>query len=550
MNSDRNFWTGLIALFVIGLAFLWPPYAIRMWNAGHYQFFVFVLAVVAWLLWSRKAEIAQSRSSPNPTVVYFLWLVIAVLIAFANITYSGLTGIVATILAVASGIYGVYGWGGLRTSGSVLWLLGFAIPLPLMMDQALIVKMQVLASELASRLLDGTGVIHFRQGVVIETPQARFMTEEACSGIRSLFSSMAAVAIYGVTARHRLWRIVINLIQTVLWVLIGNSLRVAIVVALAGSYPWIATGWGHELLGLMVFGFILLMVASADILLSGWISDHLVIDATVESEGPAGPVETGQSEPFVMPPFPLSGTRRTLLFAAVIASMLISVQTAWVRQSTNEDSPWQAFAAIDDPLESDFGDQYAGFEKQSFTHMTRGGNAMWAEHSFVYHFKRDQLRAILSIDRPWNHWHNLHVCYSNLGWTSTPSYAISTTGLESAVATDGHKHSELMLSRSGKYGFVIFSAIDRLGAHVPETAVVGTSGMIAATRLEPKQIMAALGFETDQDQQSVPLLLPLSTIQIYAESPSPWAEDDLKSLRQLFYTLREEISNASKGQRQ
>jgi hypothetical protein len=98
-----------------------------------------------------------------------------------------------------------------------------------------------------------------------------------------------------------------------------------------------------------------------------------------------------------------------------------------------------------------------------------------------------------------------------------------------------------MLKRSGRYGFVIFSAVDRLGAHVPETAVADAIGLAAASRLQPKQLLAALGFESQKVHQQTPIRLPVSTIQVYTESTAPLSEEDLDQIRELFFTLREEI---------
>jgi len=541
--TNRSWWFLALSL-VLGLVFLWPTYATRMWNSGHYQFFVFVLAVVAWLLWSRKSEIAKSRSTPSNAVVLVSWLCIALFIAVGNVAYSGFAGIVATIFAIACGIYSAYGWGGLRSACKVLWLLGFAVPLPLMLDQELIIKMQVLASDLASRLLDGTGVIHFRQGVIIETPKAKFMTEEACSGIRSLFSSMAAVSIYGVTARHRLWRIVINLIQTIVWVLIGNSIRVAFVVAFADLFPSIATGLGHELLGIAVFGFILAMVASTDVALSRWISDQLVIDASSESSS------SGYSRRMRLPPFPISGFGHAVLVFALSVTVLVALRTAWVRQAKANENLYPTFASIAEPSEGDFSQQFAKYEKQSFKHVERDSGMIWAKNSFVFEFKRGHLSPILSIDRPWNEWHNLNYCYSNIGWESNPTYAISPKKISEIVKTSHHAYSELILKRSGQYGFVIFSAVDRLGQHVPEMIPSDATGLIAAMRLNPRQILSAIGLNARDDQYDVSSArLPVSTIQVYAESPGPWKEEDLESLRDLFFALREEIAVTASRQK-
>jgi len=539
--DDRSWWILAVGL-VLGLIFLWPPYVTRMWNAEHYQFFVFVLAAIACLLWSHWPEIAESRSTPHPAVVLVSWLGIAFLIAAGNLAYSGFAGIVVTIFAIVCFVYTAFGWHGLLSAGGVLWLLGFAVPLPLMFDRELIMAMQMLASDLASRLLDGTGVIHFRQGVIIETPTAKFMTEEACSGVRSLFSSLASVAIYGVWTRHRLWRIIINLIQAVMWVLIGNSIRVAIVVAFADSFPAITTGWGHEILGIAVFGFILAMVASTDAALSRWISDLLVIDSSGESSS------VGDDEAIRLPPFPVSGLGSKVLFIALGITVIIALRTAWVRQAKANEGVFPtlaspAFASVAGPNEDEFDRPYFGYIKQSYKHVQRESSTIWAKNSFVYEFKRGHLNPILSIDRPWNHWHNLHYCYSNLGWESSPTYAISPKMSAGNSQTSQHKYSELILKRSGRYGVVIFSAIDSRGEHVPGMMPTNKLGLIEAMRMQPDQILAALGVREQEDQSFVSSIrLPVSTIQVYAESPVPWNEADLESLRELFFALREEIA--------
>lgn len=114
----------------------------------------------------------------------------------------------------------------MKVAWPVLALLFLAVPLPMQWDERLIVNMQLFASDYASRLLDGIGVIHLRQGAILQTETMFFLTEQASSGIRSLFSALAVVAIYGVAMEHGWWRLLINLIQTLLWVMIGNVLGI------------------------------------------------------------------------------------------------------------------------------------------------------------------------------------------------------------------------------------------------------------------------------------------------------------------------------------
>ncbi len=85
---------------------------------------------------------------------------------------------------------------------------------------------------------------------------------------------------------------------------------------------------------------------------------------------------------------------------------------------------------------------------------------------------------------------------------------------------------------------MIFSAIDRLGNHVPEAS----TGLLAAKLTTPRRVLSAFGFESLGDELDVSSIrLPVSTIQVYAESPAPWKEEELESLRELFFAVREEI---------
>ena len=97
------------------------------------------------------------------------------------------------------------------------------------------------------------------------TEKKQFFAEEACSGVRSLFSSTAAISVLGVYLSYPWWRLIFNLIQTTIWVLVGNALRIATVVYVADSWTdSIASGPAHELLRLGVFLFIFVLALSTD----------------------------------------------------------------------------------------------------------------------------------------------------------------------------------------------------------------------------------------------------------------------------------------------
>lgn len=543
-RSYRNWhWLLVVAPIVLGVLFLVPTYATRMWNAGHYQYFPLVFVAVVGLLWAIRGEVIESAGPSKDWVVGTLLLAVTAQLLIASILSSGFLGILAVVMAVCTGYYIAFGLGGLKVAAPVLALLLLAVPVPSKWDERLIVEMQLIASDYASRFLDGIGVTHFRQGVILQTGKTQFLTEEACSGIRSLFSSWAVVAIYGVAMGHRWWRLLVNLLQTVLWVMIGNVLRIVVVVAVADWLPWLASGWGHELLGLGVFGFILLMVALTDVAISEWIAIRLVIEPNTESPVVGGMALAG-ADPVPrpeVPPFPLVGRwRKTVLIGSVLLAMF-SFRAAWVRSSLFRERRPETVGRVMSPDEGVLPETLAGLKRVSFKHDFRGQNYLWAQSSYVWEYSDDRLRAIVSLDSPWDQWHNLNVCYTNIGWKTKPRFGIAASEDEIMATMPDYRRSELVMRRARQSGFVVFSAIDRAGGPVIEPSSSDPFSPVSFAGSVLLRLRAGLGLGANPWDVITPDRLPIETVQLYAESMRPFTDQDHDKLRRLFFEARREL---------
>lgn len=536
VSREQKLWIALAILAVLGLFPLWMPYAIRMWATGHYQYFPLIFLTVGVLLWNRQEEIASARTAPNGLLGAGLIISISIVMAIGILLYSSFIGIVATVASFWTALYLVYGSGGVYAAAPVAALLVFTVPLPMLWDQELIVRMQLIASDLSSRFLDGLGVVHFRQGVILQTAETQFLTEEACSGIRSLFSAWATVALFSVIHRHRWWRLGINLVQTVPWVMLGNVLRIVAVVAFSQPLPWIVEGWGHELLGFVVFAFILTMVGCTDLALSHLIGRELVVE-TVQEPPLLDPSDHSFAK---LPEFPLHGGLRTAVFASLIILAVLGIRVQWVRLAAA--APWRTAAgdAFAPPTEELLPPQLAEMKRETFKHKVRSPNAIWARNSFVWNYRRPGLNAIVSWDMPWNEWHNLNGCYRNLGWRNTATYAIPSL----TDPAPGFHHSELQMQDRGRFGFVIFSAIDRHGQHVPEVQFKQAASALGNPSAFFRHALAAIGFGGRPVNVVTPDRLPASTIQVYAESTAPLTEHQLDQLRKLFIEARSTLRSS------
>lgn len=519
-------WYLLIGAIVFSVAPLWIPYALRMWGQGHYQYFPLLLAAVAGLLGSRRAELITQATNPAPWLLGVGLLGVALSATGGHLLLSGLLGILTTILALVVLIYGGYGAGGLKAAAPVLWLLIFAIPLPLGLDQSLILKMQFLASRLASHLLDGLGVMHFREGVLLVTEKSRFMTEEACSGIRSLFSSMAVVSIYGVSLRHGWIRVGLNLLQTVFWVLIGNAVRVAAVVILADNVdPWYATGTGHEMLGMVVFAFILGMVVSTDSLMSLFVNRPFVNPTEFNAKA---------AREDSLPDFPFPSFASWLVFGMFCFVGVVGLRVAYVSQRGSDSIRVVDLPA---PSEADLPLVMDGWKRESFEHVERAGDPLFASHSYIWKYSNGRSVILVSVDSPWAEWHNLAVCYSALGWEMEAKYFVEN----SEALPDGRPmktQSELLMTKGDRSGFVIFAVVDRAGAEIFPgwRNAMGSWWQLPGAFMQ--QAAASLGFGLETQFAIGGFKLPATTIQVLTESSEPFKPEELEEIRRMYDLIR------------
>lgn len=233
----------------------------QLWAKEHFQFFPVYLAAVLYVTWQRfqgESPPAQGRWRIEPVtlclglpalavawVIHSPWLAALSLLLVGNaaLTWFPLT----------------------RQSWRLLILL---IPLPLNLDQRLILRLQAVSSQLASRALDVLDVPHLRQGNVMELTSRRLFVEEACSGINSVYLLLAAVLFYVVLARAR-WILAIPLvISTIAWSILANAVRITAIAAADEFWQIdLTTGVPHDLIGIATTLFALLAIFSTNSLL-------------------------------------------------------------------------------------------------------------------------------------------------------------------------------------------------------------------------------------------------------------------------------------------
>ena len=512
---------GLLVVAILAALPIALLYLTRMWIEGHYQFFPLYIAVVGYLYFDRFQEITDGTKPGNGLFSVVLLAICSMLILSAVILESAFLGAVSLYALFGSIIYWFLGVGGLRNSAPFLLLLLLAIPLPANIDNLIIVKLQFLASQFAGSILDLFGLIHFREGVILITQQQQFFTEEACSGIRSLYSSIAGMAGYCVICRYGWLRSLFTIVQTFMWVIFGNALRIAIVVWVASYYTTsIAEGLMHDLLGLVIFVVIMLLAISTDKLISSMMPDVVeeeVDDSIIEAK----PVVTSAKI------WSRLATGVLALLPAILFLIVFGIGCRMMYIGFSQDESLISILDRRLPMmtEEEMPEFIGDWKRENYERIRRGHSTIFAQDSFAWRYSHEKkgLSVLLSVDCPWHEFHDLVICYEVKGWRGNNVEVPKNASMV---------YKSVELSRfEGAEAYLFYAGFDRNATNVPPPSRTDTFD--APTRLL-SGIRQLAGMNYLEQIEASNFQLPMTMIQAYCE-PSTVSTPELKKDVQMFF---------------
>lgn len=436
----------------------------RLWAADHYSFFpLFVAAIgfVCFLRWKEDGPFGTSYSLNSA----LKWVLPALLLGVAIWLRRPWIAGVAAVFAARALAYLAGGrefFKSIRLAWLALWL---CVPPPFNLDLSLIAGMQQFASQRASQILDWFGYRHLLTGVLLNFPTRAFEVEEACSGVHSLFASLAAVGVYSVILRRGIGRTFMLLAIAVFWVLVMNVARIVLVVVAEMSYGFpLAEGLPHELAGYVIFVLVVLAVISTDRFMMFVLPER----SDFSQRKPAGRKLTlfTRLESVRLP--------KNTLVGAVAAVFLLLFGFKMIRP---------AAASVDRTVsglrleldESALPAELGEWKRLSFEVIERDAGNINGEVSYSWVFERRGLRSTIAVDGPFTKWHDLGHCYAGVGWRLREA-----TDLELTIFGETEKviASELQMEdAAGQYGHVLFTVFESDGRNVrPPPLRVGATG--------------------------------------------------------------------------
>jgi len=232
----------------------------QWWDDPNYGHAFFVPVFAGYILWSERD---RWRSLPFRGNNFGL----AIMLFAIGLRVLGTLGaelfmVRLSLLILICGIV-IFLAGGqmLRSISFPIGYLLFMIPLPSIVYYQLTFPLQLWASRLGAGGLVALGIHTVREGNLLVLPNCTLSVVEACSGIRSLLSLLAAVVAYGYLAEQRTWKRGVLAVATIPIAIATNGLRLVATGVISYNFgPNADSGVVHLVLGLGTFALAFLLI--------------------------------------------------------------------------------------------------------------------------------------------------------------------------------------------------------------------------------------------------------------------------------------------------
>jgi exosortase len=245
--------TLLSALVAILYAPVLGSLAWQWWDDPNYGHGFFVPMYAAFLLWrerSRWSAVPQRASNVGLSIMLFA----VALLIFGTLGAELFTTRISLVFLLAGFVVFLKGWRALACVGVPLGYLFFMVPLPAIVYYQLTFPLQLWASRLGANGLVAVGIHTIREGNLLILPNCTLEVVEACSGVRSLLSLLAAVVAYGYLAEASNWKRGVLALSTIPIAIVSNGFRLVATGVLSFFFgPGVDSGVVHLVLGVFFF---------------------------------------------------------------------------------------------------------------------------------------------------------------------------------------------------------------------------------------------------------------------------------------------------------
>ena len=244
------------AALLLGALFCRPVIEmVKTWNlnGSYYTHGFLIPPISAWLVWSKRGEIAAIPTRPDP--VGYVLVGISGLMLCAGAFFGFRVFEQAAILPMLVGVLLV-----LLSRRHVILMafplafLVFMVPIPASLTQSVAFSIKIIATEGAVLVVNLLGLPVLRQGSYIQFNSDQLLIGEVCGGLRSLIALLALGALLAHLSKTRAWARMSLFLMSAPVAIGANIFRISLLCVVGyffGSAR--ASGWVHDVSGILIF---------------------------------------------------------------------------------------------------------------------------------------------------------------------------------------------------------------------------------------------------------------------------------------------------------
>lgn len=230
---------------------------VELWSLTTYQHCWLIFPVSLALLWNDRDRLQTSRMQPDMAglavlaVLVLLWL-LAIRVGVQIIEQ------LSVILMIPATIWSVWGHRAVRRAAFPLLFLAAAVPI----GESIIPFLMAGTADVATMLLQLSGVPVYRQGMFLSLPGGEFEVADVCSGLRYLLAGLCTAILFAYFNYASAAKRVLFIAITAVAFVVVNGFRAFIVMYVASATQMrVFAGRDHVYFGMLLFcAFIVLMI--------------------------------------------------------------------------------------------------------------------------------------------------------------------------------------------------------------------------------------------------------------------------------------------------
>jgi len=223
------------------------------WRGGDFNYCFLVPFIFLYLVYESREKLRNIIIQPSYLgfVLLFFSMLFYILGKFSSVEFLTAFSVWLTILSLTVLVFGRKIAYTLALPFAVLF---FIIPLPPFIKNLLTLRLKLMSTELAVKMMQMVGVAVYHEGNIIDLGVTKLQVADACSGLRYFFPLLLIGLILSYLLHEKWWERLTIILITIPVSIVSNSFRIAITGYLTQNFsPKIAEGFFHGFSGIVVF---------------------------------------------------------------------------------------------------------------------------------------------------------------------------------------------------------------------------------------------------------------------------------------------------------